>query len=108
MYKLVIDATDLECALAQDERAVRDKLAAYRSDGFEIVVSMPASLSASTDEGLCAFLEGMSALVELCDTVVFGGPDTGANALHLDDKAVTPAEFLGLSCEALNELLKVS
>lgn len=108
MRKLVIDAAEFERALAQDEGGVRDTLAAYRSDGFEIVLSMPPVLPAKADEGLDASLESMSALADLCDTVVFGGPDTRANGLHLDDKAVTLTEFLGLPYEAVNTLLKTS
>ncbi len=106
--KLVFDAEGIRNGLSQDGAGLHGKLAAYRSEGFEIVLSMPATLIAKNDKGLDESIEEVRALAALCDAVVFGGPSGWMYDLHLDDKVVTPEEFLNLSFEEFSLLVEVS
>ena len=106
MRKLVFDAEDLSSMLSQDGDALRDKLSAYRTEGFEILLSVPARLPAKNAKALNESLDDLSALVCLCDAIVFGGPDKRMRGLHLDDKAVSPDEFLKMPFEELSALVE--
>jgi hypothetical protein len=108
MRKLVFDAEDLRHELLQNGAKLRDMLADYRADGFEIVLSMPVRLPAEKDQAIADSLEELQDLIGLCDVVVFGGPGAATRGLHLDDKAVTPAEFLGLRYDELRVLVEPS
>lgn len=108
MRKIVIDAEGLRNSFSQDGVGLRHKLAAYRKEGFEIVVSMPATLITKNDKGLDESVEEVRALAAFCDAVVFGGPSARMCDLHLDDKVVTSEEFLNLSFEELSLLVEAS
>ena len=108
MRKLVFDADDLSRMLLHDEDALRDKLAAYRNEGFEILLSVPARLPAKNAKALNESLDDLNALVGLCDAIVFGGPDKRIRGLHLDDKAVSSDEFLKMPFEELSALVEQS
>ncbi len=108
MRKLVFDAEGLRIGLSQDAAGLRDKFAAYRAEGFEIVLSMQATLIAKNEKGLKESMEEVRALAVLCDAVVFGGPSAWMHDLHLDDKVVTPEELLNLSFEELSLLVEAS
>lgn len=108
MRKLVFDAEGLRSGLSKDWSGMRDKLAACRAEGFEVILSIPVSLVAKNDKGLDESLEELRALTALCDSVVFGGPSVGMHDLHLDDKAVNIEEFIDLSIEELRFLVEAS
>jgi hypothetical protein len=105
MRKLVFDAMDMFDGLAKDGEAMRGAIAGYRAAGFEVVLSMPGRLSSQSGEGVTEGLATLQALSELYDTAVFGGPCSAPRGLHLDDKAITAEEFLGLRYEALRNLV---
>ena len=106
MRKLVFDAEDLKCLLLQDGDAFRDKLEAYRTEGFEIVLSVPARLPTKNANALNESLDDLSVLVSFCDAIVFSGPDRRIRGLHLDDKAISSDEFLKMPFEELSTLIE--
>lgn len=108
MRKLVFDADDFRALLSRNEAALRDRLADYRAEGFEIVLRMPATVAIGNEGNRGSCLETMQTLAGFCDLIVFGGPDAWSCALHLDDKAVTPEEFLSLPYAALSALVENS
>ena len=67
MRKLVFDAEDLSRMLSQDGGALRDKLGAYRTEGFEILLSVPAKLATKNVKAQNKSLDNLSDLVGLCD-----------------------------------------
>jgi hypothetical protein len=94
MRIIVLDLDDVRGSLLLDGPAFRDTVAAYRRDGFSIVLSAGRDgpdLAAAQVRDWAAEID---ALASLCDSVVFGRPSAGQAGWTLDDKAVTPEEFL--------------
>ncbi|WP_162685639.1 hypothetical protein [Roseovarius amoyensis] len=108
MKRLVFDAVDLRSALATQDVALREMIADYRAAGFEIILSMPGGLPSHNESTPEESLGELQALAGLCDAIAFGGPGAGSRALHLDDKAVSPDEFLRLDYDELLSLVEVS
>lgn len=106
--KLVFDIEDVLADIQQNRQMLCDAIRAYRKDGFEIILSAPEQLSAR--QGLLAgdFVQHFSMLANLCDQLVFRGPSYDGAVLVLDDKAVTPDEFLTLVYAELRELVTPS
>jgi hypothetical protein len=80
--------------------------------GFEVVLSSSSGMIGSDGNlrdaagGIAPEIFALLASVrELCDEVVFGKPPTGPGGLVLDDKAVTPEEFLAHDYEQIRRLI---
>ena len=107
MKKVVIDGWQLLNMLSNDREKLKKRLKDFRSDGYEIVASLPESISKHELLFEKKILHSLKELSDLVDSCVFGGPDERSAQLHLDDKAVTPSEVLGLSNRELTELVGV-
>lgn len=107
MRKIIFELEDFRRLLEEHGATMLEKIAAYRSEGFEIVMSMPARLPTSIGGTANESLEELRSLGEVYDTIIFGAPDLRSQKVHLDDKAVTPDEFLSLQYEDIRELVGV-
>lgn len=106
--KLVFDIEDVLADIQQNRQMLCDAIRAYRKDGFEIILSAPEELSARQVVLAGDFVQHFSMLTDLCDQLVFRGPSFDGAVLVLDDKAVTPDEFLTLAYAELRELVTPS
>lgn len=106
MRRVVIDLDDWifsdELSSSVENLAVfREQLDSYRAKGFEVVVFSSSGM-VNSDGKLNENIDGLTpeslalltSVGELCDKIFFGKPPTGQLGLVLDDKAVTPEEFL--------------
>jgi len=93
-------------------RLFREKLSSYRELGFEVVVFSSSGMI-GVDGELVDEIVGLSPEIYnllsqeqgIWDKVFFGKPPTGSMGLVLDDKAVTPEEFLTHDYEQIKKLI---
>ena len=105
MRKLVFDIEDILVDIQQGDQVLCSAIRAYRQAGFEIILSAPEQLS-TRQGGLSGDLvRQLSMLTDLCDRLVFRGPSLDGEVLVLDDKAVTPDEFLTLDYTKLRQMV---
>jgi capsule biosynthesis phosphatase len=90
----------------------REHLASYRELGFEVVVFSSCGMIGVDGELLEAItgvpseiLQFLSPTKGIWDEIVFGKPPTGSMGLVIDDKAVTPEEFLTHDYEQIKRLI---
>lgn len=105
MKKIIFDEEAMRRVFAQEGSRLREKIAHYRASGFEIVLSMPTSMSVKNDTTLPSGLMELHAFDGLFDRVVFGKPCHDVKVFHLDDKAVTIEEFFNLRYPELLKLV---
>ena len=117
MRRLVLDLDDMLFAAGVREPAeqlatLREQIASYRAMGFEVVLSSSSgmigpdgSLRESVGGIAPEVFELLAQLGELFDEIVFGKPPTGPSGLVLDDKVVTPEEFLAHDYEQIRKLI---
>lgn len=117
MRRLVLDLDDMLFAAGAGELdeqlpQLREQIASYRALGFEVVLSSSSgmigpdgSLRDAVGGIAPEILESLAQLREWCDEIVFGKPPTGSLGLVLDDKAVTPEEFLAHDYEQIRKLI---
>jgi len=90
----------------------REQLDSYRELGFEVVVFSSGGMI-GVDGELVEEIAGLSPEIYqllsqeqgMWDQVFFGKPPTGSIGLVLDDKAVTPEEFLAHDYEQIKKLI---
>jgi capsule biosynthesis phosphatase len=92
--------------------AMVEKLRAYRTEGFEIVIC--SSRNMRTYEGQIGKINANTLPVILdwlarhdipYDEIHVGKPWCGTEGFYVDDKAIRPSEFLTLSHEEIHALL---
>ena len=117
MRRLVLDLDDMlfaagVCSPNEQLAPFREQIASYRAMGFEVVLSSSSgmigpdgSLRDAVGGVTPEVLELLAQLRGLCDEIVFGKPPTGPSGLVLDDKAVTPEEFLAHDYEQIRKLI---
>lgn len=105
MRTIVLDLEDVRVALLRDGPAFRDTVAAYRRAGFSIVLSAGRDNPHLAAAQVRDWAAEIGALASLCDAVVFGKPSAGAEGWTLDDKAITPEEFLVHSYDEIRQML---
>lgn len=98
---------DISREIEENGQAILSKISSYRSEGFEIVLSLPARLPTKSAQSANEILERLRVLSGFYDTIVFSSPDLRSSALHLDDKAVSPNEFVSLTYDDLRVFLGV-
>lgn len=105
MRRLVLDLDDiLAAADGQDDADLCGSLAArigaYREMGFKIVLTSSGDLLSQWGDprqaatAPTALLRRLDELGIACDEIVLTRPPAGQTTLVLDDKAITPEEFL--------------
>ena len=108
MRKIVFDVDDLIHMLSERAGSLREVLSNYRSEGFEIVLNIPAKIPGENTEALSESFDKIKMITGYCDAVLFGGPDKPMRGLHVDDKVVSLDEFLSLPFEDLSALVEKS
>ena len=112
MRRLVVDIEDLVDTQETDINALMSTIESYRQDGFELVLTSSAGMLEF--DGNVGKIPGsvgpdlFEAVRRLCldyDELVFGRPDCGPTGLVLDDKAVTPDEFVSNDYRGIQKLL---
>jgi hypothetical protein len=103
--RIVFDVDTLRRCLAEDGQVLRDRLAACRGAGYEVILSAPNRVTGTALTTAAERLLELHGLADLCDDIVFGEPEAAKRGLHLDDKAVTHNEFLTLHSEELRNLV---
>ncbi len=105
MQIVVLDLEDVRASLRRDGPAFRDTIASYRRDGFSIVLSAGHDGPNLATSKVQDWAAEIGSLASICDSVVFGKPSTGLEAWTLDDKAITPEEFLAHSYDQIRQKL---
>lgn len=117
MRRLIVDLDDilfLNNGHVREEQLapLRQQLMSYRAMGFQVVLSSSSGMigpDGSPKEsvgGVGQEIFDVLALVRLLyDEVAFGKPPTGPTGLVLDDKAVTPEEFLAYDYVQIKKLI---
>lgn len=97
----------------EPKKEVLKKLLEYRENNFYIILYTSrqmrtyqgnvGKINANTGKILFEWLDKHNIPY---DEIHFGKPWCGKNGFYVDDKAIRPSEFLNLSFEEINELLK--
>lgn len=121
MKRLVVDLDDTltvhgsasDYADKEPNHALVEKLRAYKADGFEIIIQTARNMktygnsigkiNANTLPVIIAWLQRHDVPY---DEIYVGKPWCGHDGFYVDDRAVRPAEFLSLSPEEIQDLLK--
>ena len=115
MRRLVLDLDDILSHLGREDgdySKLLSQVKAYRQMGFEVVFTSSAGMM--EHNGNVGKVSGHVAyeLIQTCrdldleyDELVIGKPAAGPTGLVLDDKAVTPEEFLEAEYAEIRRLL---
>lgn len=117
MRRIVFDVDDWifssNQTISVEEKVIFQKqLALYRDMNFDIVLYSSSGMIEPDGTireqvgGLAPeIFESLASVHQFSDEIVFGKPPTGAAGLVLDDKAVTPEEFLSHDYEQIKKLI---
>lgn len=101
---LAIDDPSRPYAEREPNRAVIDKLRAYKAEGFEIVIcsarnmrTFGGQIGKINAETLPIIIDWLRRHDVPFDEVHVGKPWCGTEGFYVDDRAVRPSEFLSLS-----------
>ena len=101
---LAIDDPSRPYAERESNRAVIDKLRAYKAEGFEIVIcsarnmrTFGGQIGKINAETLPIIIDWLRRHDVPFDEVHVGKPWCGTEGFYVDDRAVRPSEFLSLS-----------
>lgn len=90
----------------------REQIASYRKMGFEVIAFSSAGMIDVDGELVETFgplspeiFELLSSVQGIWDKLVFGKPPRGLKGLVIDDKAVTPDEFIAHNYEQIKNLI---
>jgi capsule biosynthesis phosphatase len=92
---------------------VIQKLHEYRNNGFEIILFTARNMY--THQGDLSKINAITAPVLIdwlakhnvpYDGLIFGKPWCGEGGFYIDDKAIRPSEFIGLSYEEIKKLIE--
>ena len=108
MRRLVFDIEDILVDIQQGNQVLCNAIHAYRQQGFEIILSAPEELSTRQSRLSDDLVRQLAMLAGLSDRLVFRGPSLDGAVLVLDDKAVTPDEFLTLDYAKLRQMVTSS
>ena len=117
MRRIVLDIDELifssdRTTPVNEIMVFQNQLELYRDMNFDIVLYSSSGMIGSNGiireqvGGLTPdIFELLTSVPEFSDEIVFGKPPTGPTGLVLDDKAVTPEEFLSHDYEQIKKLI---
>jgi capsule biosynthesis phosphatase len=109
---LAVDDPARAYADREPNRPLIDKLRQYKADGFEIVICSARNMR--TFEGQIGKINAhtLPAIIDWLrrhdvpfDEIHVGKPWCGTEGFYIDDRAVRPSEFLGLSLDQIRARL---
>ena len=109
---LALDDPGLPYAERVPNLALIEKLRAYKAQGFAIAIHTARNMRAHAGSiglinahTLPVVIEWLRRHAVPYDEIHVGKPWCGEDGFHVDDKAIRPAEFLGLTHAAITALL---
>lgn len=100
---------------ALPNKEVIEKLRFYHKQGFEIVIhssrnmrTFDGNLGKINRHTLPIVLNWLNEHSVPYDEIYMGKPWCGMNGFYVDDRAIRPEEFVDLSLDQINQLLKIT
>jgi capsule biosynthesis phosphatase len=119
---IVIDIDGTVCPLkSKDEdyaelipsRAIVDRISEYKNNGFSIILFTSRNMNTHNGEigiinkhTLRPLIEWLEKWDIYYDEIIMGKPWPGELGFYVDDRTVRPKEFLDMSIEELNQLMR--
>jgi capsule biosynthesis phosphatase len=110
---LAIDDPTRPYAERAPNLAVVEKLRAYRADGFDIVIYSARNMRTFAGQigrinavTLPAIVDWLKANDIPFDEIFVGKPWCGTEGFYVDDRAVRPSEFLAMSLDQIQALVR--
>ncbi|MEW5686000.1 MAG: HAD hydrolase family protein [Pseudomonadota bacterium] len=109
---LALDEPESPYSARRPNLALIERLREYRADGFEIIIctarnmrTYQGSIGRINAETLPVILAWLAEHQVPYDEIHVGKPWCGTDGFYVDDKAVRPSEFVGLSYDQIRDLL---